>query len=96
MIRCGTLNMTAAKVIDRRRRLICVGVFFFLPFSPHAAHAAMDPVDRARVPPPGATFYRRPLPETAVSFSSRAGRAVFASALRRGGAHAFFPLIEQL
>ena len=42
------------------------------------------------------TFYRRQLPETAISFSSPKGREVFASAMASGGTYSFFPLIEQL
>jgi len=42
------------------------------------------------------TFYRRQLPETAISFSSPKGREVFASAMASGGTSSFFPLIEQL
>ena len=42
------------------------------------------------------TFYRRQLPETAISFSSPKGREIFASAMASGGTFSFFPLIEQL
>ena len=46
--------------------------------------------------PPSRTFYRRQLPDTVISFSSAEGKRLFASALAGGGAHTFFPLIEQL
>ena len=42
------------------------------------------------------TFYRRTLPSTAISFSSREGKAIFASAMASGGTNSFFSLIEQL
>jgi len=46
--------------------------------------------------PPSRTFYRRQLPDTVISFSSAEGKRLFAIALAGGGAHTFFPLIEQL
>ncbi|KAL7539224.1 hypothetical protein ACHAWF_006342 [Thalassiosira exigua] len=66
--------------------------------TPTAEINAMTATDDAPASPPPfpRTFYRRQLPSTSVSFSSPEGRAVFASAMARGGAHAFFPLIEQL
>lgn len=42
------------------------------------------------------TFHRRPLPPTAIPFSSPEGRAVFREALAEGGLESYFPLSEQL
>lgn len=42
-----------------------------------------------------ATFYRRPLPDSAIPFSSPEGRRVFAEALATGGLDGYFPLAEQ-
>ena len=41
------------------------------------------------------TFYRRPLPESAVAFSSIEGRVLFAEALASGGLDGYFSLAEQ-
>lgn len=41
------------------------------------------------------TFHRRSLPESAIEFSSPAGRGVFAEALAAGGLNGYFPLAEQ-
>lgn len=41
------------------------------------------------------TFYRRPLPESAIPFSSADGRRLFAEALAAGGLDGYFPLAEQ-
>ena len=42
------------------------------------------------------TFYRRQLPNSVVSFSSKEGRNIFASSMATGGTATFFALIEQL
>ncbi|KNC52791.1 phytochelatin synthase family protein [Thecamonas trahens ATCC 50062] len=41
------------------------------------------------------SFYRRPLPETCVAFSSVRGRKMFAEALSEGNMEVFFSLVEQ-
>jgi glutathione gamma-glutamylcysteinyltransferase len=41
------------------------------------------------------TFYRRPLPDSAIAFSSVEGRRLFAEALATGGLDGYFPLAEQ-
>jgi glutathione gamma-glutamylcysteinyltransferase len=41
------------------------------------------------------TFYRRPLPDGAIAFSSPEGRRIFAEALATGGLDGYFPLAEQ-
>lgn len=41
------------------------------------------------------TFYRRPLPEDTIAFSSEQGRSVFAEALAAGGLDGYFRLAEQ-
>lgn len=41
------------------------------------------------------TFYRRPLPDNAIAFSSPEGRRLFAEALASGGLDGYFPLAEQ-
>ena len=41
------------------------------------------------------TFYRRPLPDGAIPFSSAEGRRLFAEALATGGLDGYFPLAEQ-
>ncbi len=41
------------------------------------------------------TFYRRPLPDSAIPFSSAEGRRLFAEALATGGLDGYFPLAEQ-
>lgn len=41
------------------------------------------------------TLYRRPLPTTAVAFSSAEGRALFSQALASEGLEGYFPLAEQ-
>lgn len=41
------------------------------------------------------TFYRRPLPDSAIPFSSPEGRRLFAEALAAGGLDGYFPLAEQ-
>jgi glutathione gamma-glutamylcysteinyltransferase len=41
------------------------------------------------------TFYRRPLPDGAIPFSSAEGRRLFAEALANGGLDGYFPLAEQ-
>jgi glutathione gamma-glutamylcysteinyltransferase len=41
------------------------------------------------------TFYRRPLPDGAIAFSSPEGRRIFAEALAMGGLDGYFPLAEQ-
>jgi len=41
------------------------------------------------------TFYRRPLPDDAIAFSSAEGRRLFAEALATGGLDGYFPLAEQ-
>lgn len=41
------------------------------------------------------TFYRRPLPDSAIPFSSIEGRRLFAEALATGGLDGYFPLAEQ-
>src|SRR5262245_39442889 len=43
----------------------------------------------------GQTLYRRPLPADAISFSSPAGRQIFAEALAAQGLNGYFPLAEQ-
>jgi hypothetical protein len=43
---------------------------------------------------PKQTFYRRELPEPAIAFSSKAGRRLFAEALREGDLACYFPLAE--
>ncbi len=43
----------------------------------------------------GPTWYRRPLPELLIPFSSDTGRALFREALEAGHLETFFPLIEQ-
>ena len=61
--------------------------------------ATMNTPTNTDVPPTqtySKTFYRRQLPETAISFSSPKGREIFASAMASGGTSSFFPLIEQL
>ena len=41
------------------------------------------------------TFYRRPLPDSAIPFSSAEGRRLFAEALATGGLDGYFALAEQ-
>lgn len=41
------------------------------------------------------TFYRRPLPDDAIPFSSAEGRRIFCEALASGGLDGYFPLAEQ-
>lgn len=41
------------------------------------------------------TFYRRPLPDDAIPFSSTEGRRIFCEALASGGLDGYFPLAEQ-
>lgn len=41
------------------------------------------------------TFYQRPLPESCISFTSRRGRSLFASALAQGGLKSFYHLMQQ-
>jgi glutathione gamma-glutamylcysteinyltransferase len=41
------------------------------------------------------TFYKRPLPESCIAFSSAEGRAIFREALDRGTMEGFFSLAEQ-
>ena len=41
------------------------------------------------------TFYRRPLPDNAIPFSSAEGRRIFGEALASGGLDGYFPLAEQ-
>lgn len=45
--------------------------------------------------PPRRTFYRRSLPSTCTSLSSKEGKIYFQSALAGNGLKSFFPLIEQ-
>jgi glutathione gamma-glutamylcysteinyltransferase len=54
--------------------------------------AAREPVQRQVVKD---TFYRRPLPDSAIPFSSAEGRRLFAEALATGGLDGYFPLAEQ-
>lgn len=68
-----------------------LGLIFLLLIS-----AASSTAFRPMSSPPSRTFYRRQLPDTVISFSSAEGKRLFASALAGGGAHTFFPLIEQL
>ncbi len=42
-----------------------------------------------------ATFYRRPLPKNAISFSGPEGKTLFAEALAAGDLEGYFPLAEQ-
>jgi hypothetical protein len=41
------------------------------------------------------TFYKRPLPESLVAFSSTAGKTIFREALDTGGMESYFALAEQ-
>ena len=50
---------------------------------------------RRSVSTPNASFYRRPLPESAIEFSSPEGRRVFSEALARGGLDGYFRIAEQ-
>lgn len=45
---------------------------------------------------PDPSFYRRPLPEGLIAFSSVEGRAIFGEALALGGMDGWFPLAEHL
>jgi glutathione gamma-glutamylcysteinyltransferase len=41
------------------------------------------------------TFYRRPLPDQCIAFSSKEGKSIFRNALSAGYMEGFFHLIEQ-
>ncbi len=41
------------------------------------------------------TFYKRPLPEPLIAFSSPLGKQVFREALEKGGMEGYFKLAEQ-
>ena len=61
-----------------------------------SAAAEVVVVDGSTNSKPMPSFYQRKLPESCISFASKAGKKIFASALSHHGLKSFFPLIQQL